>query len=402
MTGRLTVVVVGGGIGGLAAAAALARSGVSVTIVERAPKLIAVGSGLVLYPNGIAAADAISGRLGQRIRSTGHVPGPGEARLILNASGKILAREPIGRLGAPHGTPPVSILRSALQEALVDEVTAAGAQLRLGLAARDYVTDDESVLMQMSDGSTLCADLLVAADGIRSAIRQRMLADGPPRYCGYTSVRGVTSGDWVRPQGFVASGRGIQVFAAPVGAHALYWTAKITAPAGTWPQRDSAAAHRTLVRALAGWHPPIVDLIAEARPADIAVTDIYDRDPAPRWVDGRVVLLGDAAHPMAPALGQAANMALEDAVVLARALRSPEANGDVGTALQDYQRQRTERTARVVLQSRRQGSLDQGPGQFRSLIRDATMRLRGRKDAAVFDAIRWKTTRDDNEYQTTS
>jgi 2-polyprenyl-6-methoxyphenol hydroxylase-like FAD-dependent oxidoreductase len=386
--GRLTAIIAGGGIGGLAAAATLARRGHAVTVVERAPRLIDVGSGLVLYPNGVAAADAISARLGRRIRSAGHPAGPDEVRLILSASGRVLTQEPIGLIGRRYGTPQVSILRTALQEALVDEATAAGARLCLGLAVRDYVIGERSVSVQLSDGSNRRADLLVAADGIRSAIRRRMLGDEPPEYRGYTSVRGRTTGTWIQPQGFVANGRGVQLFAAPVGAHTLYWTAKITAPAGVWPDLGIAGALRALERQLAGWHAPIVRLIAEASPADVAVTDIYDRDPAPRWTDGRVVLLGDAAHPMAPALGQAANMALEDAVVLAGALRAHGASG-VSAALREYQRQRTERTAQVVLASRRQGELDQGASHLRSLFRNAAMYLRGRKDAAAFDVVGW-------------
>jgi salicylate hydroxylase len=127
----------------------------------------------------------------------------------------------------------------------------------------------------------------------------------------------------------------------------------------------------------------------------VAVTDVHDRDPVSRWVDGRVVLLGDAAHPMAPALGQAANMALEDAAVLASELRTHVVDGgrgDFDTALRAYQRQRVERTARVALLSRRQGLLDQGTGTVRSLVRDTAMSLRGRKDAALHEVTRWAVT----------
>jgi salicylate hydroxylase len=219
-----------------------------------------------------------------------------------------------------------------------------------------------------------------------------MLADGPPRYCGYTSVRSHTPGSWPWPHGFVANGNGVQIFAAPVADGTLYWTAKITAPPGTWPQLGPEAAQRALAELIAGWPAPIVRLITGSDPADVAVTDVHDRDPVSRWVDGRVVLLGDAAHPMAPALGQAANMALEDAVVLASELRTHVVDGgrgDFDTALRAYQRQRVERTARVVLLSRRQGLLDQGTGKVQSLVRNTAMSLRGRKDAALHEVTRW-------------
>jgi 2-polyprenyl-6-methoxyphenol hydroxylase-like FAD-dependent oxidoreductase len=389
---RLTAIVAGGGVGGLATASALARRGVAVTVIERAASFTDVGSGLVLYPNGVAAADAISPGLGRRIRLAGHISGPDESRLVLTAGGKVLAREPIGQAQHRYGRPQISILRTALQDALTSEARAAGAQLQLGLAVRDYANTGDSVSVQLSDGSTRHADLLVAADGIRSALRRRMLGDGPPRYSGYTSVRGRTTGTWLSAQGFVANGRGVQLFTAPVGPHSLYWTAKITAPAGTWPELRGAAALRALTGRLRGWHDPIVRLVAEASQDDVTVTDICDRDPVPHWVDGRVALLGDAAHPMAPALGQAANMALEDAAVLAHALGSHGAPGDgadIRAALRAYQRERAARTAPVVLASRRQGSLDQGAGRVRALVRNAGTRLRGRKDAAIPDLIAW-------------
>ena len=396
MTGRrFTATVVGGGIGGLAAGAALARCGLDVTVVERAPSFGPAGSGLMLYPNGVAAADAISSRLGRRLRESGHVIGADEERVLLNASGRVLAREKIGRLGWPDGTPSISILRTAAQKALIEDVSFAGAEIRMGTVVCDYGADHGPVSLRLSDGSTHTADLLVAADGIWSSVRERMVADGPPRYCGYTSVRSHTPGEWPWPQGFVANGRGVQIFAAPVADGTLYWTAKITAASGTWPQLGPEAAQRALAELIAGWPAPIVRLVTESDPADVAVTDVHDRDPVSRWVDGRVVLLGDAAHPMAPALGQAANMALEDAAVLASQLRThvvDGARGDFDTALRAYQQQRVERTARVALLSRRQGLLDQGAGTVRSLLRDTAMSLRGRKDASLHEVTRWAVT----------
>lgn len=393
MGGGFSAAVVGGGMGGLAAAAALARCGLDVMVVERAESFEPAGSGLMLYPNGVAAADVISGGLGRRIRASGHVVGVDEERVLLSASGRVLARERIGRLGWSDGTPSVSVLRTAVQESLVAEVLSAGAVVRMGTVVSGYeATGRGPVSLRLSDGSTHVADLLVAADGIWSSVRERMLGDGAPRYCGYTSVRSHTSGSWPWPEGFVASGNGVQIFAAPVGDGTLYWTAKITAAPGTWRQLGPAGAQRRLVERIAGWPAAVVRLIAGSDPADVAVTDVHDRDPVSRWVEGRVVLLGDAAHPMAPALGQAANMALEDAVVLASELRRhvvEGGRGDFGSALRAYERQRVERTARVTLLSRRQGLLDQGAGRVRSLVRDSAMSLRGRKDAALREVTRW-------------
>ncbi len=387
MSHTLTALVAGGGIGGLATATALAGAGIAVTVVERAPRLDDVGSGLLLYQNGIAAADAISPRLGRRIREAGYVVRPDDVRLLMDSSGRILAREPIGAVGQRLGLPQVPILRTALQDVLLREADAAGADIRLGTAVEGYAQTDGRVSVRLSGGVTVDADLLVAADGLHSVIRAAILGDGSPRYQGYTSVRGRTIGCELYPQAFVVNGRGTQLFVAPAGVDTLYWTAKITAGPGVWPAMGPVGALSALSDRIAGWHPPIVGMVRDADPADIAVTDIHDRDPVSRWVDGRVALLGDAAHPMVPALGQGANTALEDAVVLAEALRC---HPDPGEALRAYEAQRIERTARVVLHSRRQGAVDQGAGRLRALIRNGAMRLRGRKDAATFDVVDWR------------
>ncbi|OKK14262.1 FAD-dependent oxidoreductase [Streptomyces sp. CB00455] len=387
MVKKKSVVIAGGGIGGLATAVALARRAMDVTVVERSGRMGTQGSGLMLYPNGVRAVDALGAQLGARIRSLGHVTRPDEVRTVTDSAGTVLAQEPIGAMGEELGAPQIPILRSALQRALLDEALAAGAAVMPGTAVEDYAMAGDTVTVLLSAGKTLECGALVAADGIHSAVRRRMLADGPAQYRGYSSVRGRTKGSALGQRSYVVNGRGIQIFIAPVGADTLYWTAKITAPAGLWPAKGPARAQDDLAAALAGWHPPVLRLIRDADPHDIVVTDIHDRDPVPRWVDSRVALLGDAAHPMVPALGQGANMALEDAVVLADAMSAHE---DVPAALLAYQRERLERTAAVVLKSRRQGSLDQGAGQAEEKQRNARVKAEGRKDTDAADVLGWR------------
>ncbi|MEU9092879.1 FAD-dependent monooxygenase [Streptomyces sp. NPDC048428] len=387
MSGGSHVVVAGGGIGGLAAAAALASSGFGVTVLERAAHIGDVGSGLLLYQNGIAAADAISPRLGRGIRAAGHVVGPEDVRVLMDSAGRVLARERIGEMGRRLGLPQVPILRSALQNLLLREAAAAGAHIRLGTAVEGYSQDGGRVSVDLSDGTALDGDVLVAADGLNSVIRAAMLRDGPPQYLGYTSVRGRAVGSELHPQAFVANGLGVQIFVAPADGETLYWTAKITSPPGVWPAMGQQAALAALLDLIAGWHEPVVRMIRTADPADLSVTDIHDRDPVSRWVDGRVTLLGDAAHPMAPAMGQGANTAIEDAVVLAQSLREC---ADPGEALLRYQARRVGRTTRIVLHSRRQGALDQGASREHAQARDGAMKQRGRKDAATLDVVDWR------------
>ncbi|MFD3336183.1 NAD(P)H-dependent oxidoreductase [Streptomyces sp. NPDC058700] len=387
MTRKRSVVVAGGGIGGLAAAAGMAARGLDVTVVERAGRIGARGSGLVLYPNGVRAIDALSGRLGARIRDVGHVTRRDEVRIVMEADGTVLAEEQVGTSTAALGAPQIPVLRTALHRALLNEALAAGAAVRLATAVTDYITAPDQVTAVLSDGHTIDCDALIGADGIHSAVRARMLDDGPPHYRGYTSVRGRTTGSALGTRGHVVNGRGIQLFVAPVGGDTLYWTAKITAPPGVWPALGPDGARTALLDAMDGWYPPVVDLVREAAPEDIVVTDIHDRDPVDGWVDGRVALLGDAAHPMVPALGQGANMALEDALVLAEALASA---AEVPDALAEYARERAPRAGAVVLASRRQGSLDQGADRAAEERRNSHVRSAGRKDVALTDVLGWQ------------
>ncbi|MGY2060301.1 FAD-dependent monooxygenase, partial [Nocardia gipuzkoensis] len=136
---------------------------------------------------------------------------------------------------------------------------------------------------------------------------------------------------------------------------------------------------------LVGWQASVRRVIDQADPTDITVTDIQDRDPRTEWARGRVVVIGDAAHPMVPAMGQGANMALEDAVVLAEYLRET----DVAQGLRNFAEVRSPRTTEVVLQSRRQGEFDQGAGRVEAFLRDMTMRVRGSKDTDVSGLLEW-------------
>ncbi|MEV4943472.1 NAD(P)H-dependent oxidoreductase [Streptomyces zaomyceticus] len=387
MARKRSVVVAGGGIGGLAAAAGMAARGLDVTVVERAGHIGGGGSGLVLYPNGVRAADALGPRIGARLREVGHITRPDEVRVLMSADGTVLAQEPIGAAAHDLGVPQIPVLRSHLHRVLLDEAFTAGAAVRLATTVTDYTTRSSHVTVRLSDGETIDCDALIGADGIHSAVRAKMLGDGPPTYRGYTSVRGRTTGSALGQRGYVVNGRGIQLFVAPVGDDTLYWTAKITAPAGVWPAKGAADARLALLDALEGWFAPVVDLVRDAEPEEVVVTDIHDRDPAPRWVDGRVALLGDAAHPMVPALGQGANMALEDAAVLADALASA---ATVSDALAAYARERVDRAGAVVLASRRQGALDQGADRAEEERRNARFKSAGRKDAEIPDVLAWR------------
>ncbi len=344
-----TVLVAGGGIGGLALGTSLARAGVPVTIVERAAGIADVGAGLVLYPNGVKALTAISPELGAAVRAAGHVPRPGDLRPLMKPDGELIIADDVGALDKQFGAPQVSILRSALQNVLLEQARAAGAELRAGLGVSGHQDHGDHVEVSLSDGGTLTASVLVGADGLNSVVRKRLIDDGAPRYCGYSTMRGRSAPSERYPNGLIVTSPDLGLFVAPIGGGGLYWTAKITAPSGTWPAKDQQAALTDLLGAMNGWHDSIVEVVRTVRTdSTVVLTDINDREPVSRWTSGRVTLLGDAAHPMSPGAGQGASMALEDAAVLGDLLGRAE---DLPAALRRYNDIRAPRTAEVVRQS---------------------------------------------------
>jgi 2-polyprenyl-6-methoxyphenol hydroxylase-like FAD-dependent oxidoreductase len=335
------VVVAGGGIAGLAAGIALAGSGVRVTVLERAPSLAAVGSGLVLAPNGVAALDALGPSIGAAVRAGGHVAEPGQVRPWLTRLGEVRSAEAIGELVTRWGWPQVSVRRSALQAILLDAARAAGVTIRTGVPVDGFTDHGDHVVV-----AGLRADALLGADGVHSRVRAQLLGDGPPRYCGYTSIRGEAPAPAGLPYGFVAADGGTHLFAAGIGGGRIYWAAKFDAPRGEWPARSPAEARAGLLELVDGWDPGVVGTLRT--PGPLVLTDVLDRDPVARWTKNRVTLLGDAAHPMSPAVGQGVSLAVEDAVVLASCLRDNE----VPAALASYEALRAPRAAFVVGRSR--------------------------------------------------
>ncbi|WP_237774045.1 FAD-dependent monooxygenase [Actinosynnema sp. ALI-1.44] len=348
----------GGGIAGLSLCAALRAPGAPrrrVTVIERAPRIADVGSGLVLYPNGIKAADAVSAQLGERIRAAGYVPRPSDARPLVAPDGTVLSNDPIGGLDARFGAPQVSLLRSALYRAL--QATTGDAELVTGTEVVGHTDDGDRVRVKLSTGDSVEADVLVGADGVNSRTRRQVFDDGAPVYRGYTSLRGRSSTPVEFPHGFTVAGDGIDLFVAPVGGGRVYWTAKVVAEQGHWPDLGVDIALAALLRKIRDWHRPIVDMIRRTdKQAGIVVTDICDRDPTDHWAKGRVVLIGDAAHPMSPAMGQGASMAIEDAAELSAVLNTLP--GNVPGALAEFCAERAPRTSEIVLESRRKGGVD--------------------------------------------
>jgi 2-polyprenyl-6-methoxyphenol hydroxylase-like FAD-dependent oxidoreductase len=287
----LRIDIIGGGIGGLALAVALHRLGLDFSVFEQAPELKAIGYGLTLQKNALDALGVVG--VAGAVRSRGVEVRQGQFR---QPSGRVLA-SPSVELCAIHRSTLVSVLAAHTPSDVV----------HLGRGVEE-ATD---------------ADFIVAADGLNSAFRRMVVAgETPPRDSGYTAWRGIAprSADVHRhiEAGVVSEtwGRGTRFGIVPIDGDQIYWFA--VAPVD--PLRDASSVRRFLLNTFSAWHPPIGALIRDTSAEAILESRIVDRLPIPVWHKGNVILLGDAAHPMTPNLGQGGCQAIEDGVVLAHLL----------------------------------------------------------------------------------
>src|SRR5919112_1565832 len=316
----MRVLIVGAGIGGLSAAIALRGTGAEVAVFERTRRLTHAGQGLLVPPNAVKALRKIG-----LDEAVDHVGVPGSSGELRSWRGETLMRLPLAEVKQRTGEETVGIHRGDLQEALLSTLIGAahGEVPRTGKELVEFRQEGDRVLARFADTTTESGDLLVGADGLRSRVRAILHADGEPRYAGFTSWRGIAHGFPAKKlpvgRGFETWGPGGLFGCGHVGDDSIYWFATRTTPKG---KRDGPEGPKAqLLRTFDAWHEPIGELIAGTDDAHILRTDVYDRDPLTgSWGQGRVTLLGDAAHPMTPNLGQGASQAIEDAVVLARCL----------------------------------------------------------------------------------
>lgn len=359
-------IVVGGSIGGLAAARALLLSGWKVTLFEQASSFREVGAGLTLAPNAVRAMKWLGLRddLESRHILQGSIG-------IRSASGRWLLRVPAEKIVERFGEPIYALHRADLHQMLLQAVDTANLHTAHRAVSVVGERDGARVTFDAPGGPlTASADLVVGADGVHSQIRSSLFPDHPgATYAGYFCWRGIVPADCVKRLSFDAAlteswGRGLRFGAALLGDGRAYWFACAALPEGT--HRDDHLDD--VAGRFSGWHAPIPQLLAVTPREALIRNDIYYvRAPLRSFVDGRVALLGDAAHAVTPDIGQGACLAIEDAVVLATSVAE---GTDVPSGLLAYDAARRSRTQQMARLSGRLARVLQTSSPVGARLRD--------------------------------
>ena len=362
----MRVIVVGGGIGGLAAALALARTGARVCVLERTPVFGEVGAGLQLAPNAsrLLHAWGLEADLGRLAFE------PRAAEIRDASNGDLLLGTPLGaharqRWGAPY----LQVHRADLHALLLTACEAEGVELRTDSPVEHVEAAQAGVRVQAC-GHTLNADVLIGADGVRSRVRAAVLGPTASRFTGQIAWRALVPAHAV-PAGLIAPAATVWT---AFGAHVVHYFVRGGAlvnfagftsgrhdPTESWTQ---AAAAGEIAHLFRGWPSPVQALTAALDQARVTGwrSAVHDRPPQRRWTSGRIALLGDAAHPMPPYLAQGAGMAIEDAEAMARHLAGPL---DPVAALEAYAAERFARVRRVQAWASRNATLFHLPAPLR-------------------------------------
>lgn len=337
------IIVVGAGIAGLATAIGLQRTGHDVTVLEERTDTSS-GAGISIWPNALAALDHIG--LGEAVRAAGGQVTAGAMRWH---DGAWLRRPAPDRMTKALGEPLVVVHRNTLMTLLADALRPG--TLEPDVAVTGLMATETGVRLTASDGLAREADAVVGADGVGSVVARHLNGSLRRRYSGYTAWRAVASHTLEQESSGGTLGPGIEFGHVPLGPDHTYWFATERRPEG----HASPAGELEYLRTRYGsWADPIPALLASTAAGDVIRNDLYDRAEARQWARGRIVLVGDAAHPMRPHLGQGGCQGIEDAATLAHCVATTPEPAD---AFARYATARKARVRPLVRESRRIGEL---------------------------------------------
>ncbi len=346
----LSIAIVGAGIGGLAAAAALRRRGIDVQVYEQARQFARIGAGIQMTPNAMKVLRQLG--LEAHLRAVAFQPPEGLNREW--DTGNITNTLPLGKtIEARYGAPFLMMHRGDLHAALAGIVPAEIVHLNKKLVG--FEQSASGVTLVFADGSRAGADAMIGADGVHSVVREALLGPEKPRFTGRVAYRttyptallkGTHVDDrckWWGPD------RHIVIYYVKPQREELYFVTSTPEPDFAVESWSAKGDLEVLRAAYAGFHPQVRAVLAAC--PDVHKWALVERDPLPRWGEDRVVLLGDACHPMTPYMAQGAATSIEDAAVLSRCLDGVDADG-VAEAFRRYEATRKDRTARIQLSSR--------------------------------------------------
>ncbi|CAM2818893.1 FAD-binding monooxygenase [Mycobacterium intermedium] len=331
------IAVIGAGIAGLAGAAALQQRGYDVSVIEERTDT-STGAAISIWPNALAALDTLG--VGDAVRAAGGRIAAGALRW---RNGSWLRRPAASKVITALGEPLVVIQRSTLRDILTAAVRTGS--IEYGLAAEQLLEHGDGVRITLSDGSVRDVDAVIGADGTGSMVARHLNGPLPHRYAGYTAWRGIADCDMDPELSGETLGPGAETGHVPMGSGRTYWFTTKRVPQGqTAPDGELAY----LRDRLAGWPAPIPDLLAATPPDAVLRNDLYDRKPARVWASGPVLLVGDAAHPMRPHLGQGGCQGIEDAAILGVFV---DGSADLPMAFARFEAFRRPRIASLVRES---------------------------------------------------
>jgi 2-polyprenyl-6-methoxyphenol hydroxylase-like FAD-dependent oxidoreductase len=359
--------IVGGGIGGLTLAIALQRKGFNVTVYDQAAEIKPLGAGLGLAGNAVKALIEI-GISEQILRESKII----KTALLKDNFGNVLtqtnAEEISTKLGVINS---FTIHRADLHRILIENLKPG--TIQLNKACVDFKQHENFIELKFSDTTSETCENLIAADGIHSAIRKKLLPDSTPRYAGYTCWRSVITDV---PSGINMDelseswGPGSRFGIVPLEKKRVYWFATINAKENDAQYR--AAKQSDLLHIFKDYHKNVIDILSATKDDQIIWNDIIDIKPIKQFAFGNIVLLGDAAHATTPNMGQGACMAIEDAATLANCIESYSTPKE---AFQRYEQKRIRRTTKIVNDSWSFGKIAQWRNPLLVKIRNSAIRI---------------------------
>ncbi len=384
--GAQPVLIAGGGIGGLAAALGLAQKGIRIILLEKASALGEIGAGIQLGPNAFHALDYLG--VGEAARAMAVYID--QLRLMDALTAEEIAHVDLrdafrARFGNPYAVVHRGDLHGVFLKACQHHERI---DLRVSSEVIGYDQDGSSVTARLASGEGVTGSLLIGADGLWSNIRKQVTADGPPLVSGHTTYRSVIPtdempGDFRWNAATLWAGPKCHIVHYPLSGWKVFNLVVTCHNDAPEPVAGKPVTDDEVMQGFAHVHERAKDIIRHGRSWRLWV--LCDRDPTERWIDGRVALLGDAAHPMLQYFAQGACQAMEDAVCLSHMLG--EYPDDYATALDRYRSQRFPRTARVQLLSRAIGEHIYHPAGEHARLRNAIMSVKSSED--YYDDLAW-------------